>query len=341
LKTIPALIATAFVFALIFTPLVAHAAGSITFSSPASGAAYKGTQSYSITGVITPAPGVADSAFITVKNPSGQTVDATSASVNPSTGGFTYNTATGGSSNWVTGTYTISATDSYGATGSTTYTYTAPSGGAVTGLTFQAQASSLVLPGDTATVSALVMQNGGLISGANFTGSWLWAAGATSPSPLGSPTAGPAGTYEWSIPVASSAKAGLYAVYLGLTLNGATTWTQTGFTVSSSVASASALSTGLSGLNTAVAGLATTLGQVQSTLGSINTAVGGLSTAQTNMQTSLGNINTQVTALSGLSDQLKTATSGISSTQTYVLVVAVLAAITLVLELAILVRKLS
>lgn len=337
MKTIPALIATVLVLALIFTPLAAHAAGSITFSSPAAGSAYKGTQSYSITGVITPAPGVADSAFITVKNPNGQTVDATSASANPSTGGFTYATATGGSSNWVTGTYTISATDSYGATGSTTFTYTAPTGGPPTGLTIQAQASSLVLPGDTATVSALVMQNGGLISGANFTGSWLWAAGATSPSPLGSPTAGPAGTYEWNIPVASSAKAGLYAVYLGVTLNGATVWTQTGFTVSSSVAPAS----GFTSLNTAVSGLATTLGQMQTTLGGINTALSGVSAAQTTMQTSLTNIGTQVTGLAGLSDQLKSASSGISSTQTYVLVVAVLAAITLVLELAILVRKLS
>jgi hypothetical protein len=341
MKPFPLLIATALVLALIFTPLVAHAAGSITFSSPASGSAYKGTQAYTITGVITPAPGVADSAFITVKNPSGQTVDATSASANPSTGSFTYNTATGGSSNWVTGTYTITATDSYGATGSTTFTYTAVGGGPATGLTFQAQASSLVLQGDTAMVSALVVQNGTPVSGANFTGSWLWAPGATTPTALGSPTAGPAGTYEWSVPVSSSAKAGLYAVYLGLTLNGATTWTQTGFTVTTSVASASSLATGLSSLNTAVAGLATTLGQVQSTLGSVNTAVGGLSTAQTNMQTTLGNINTAVQSLSGLSDQLKTATSGISSTQTYVLVVAVLAAITLVLELAILVRKLS
>jgi trimeric autotransporter adhesin len=337
LKTIPALIATALVLALIFTPLVAHAAGSITFSSPASGSAYKGTQAYTITGVINPAPGVADSAFITVKNPSGQTVDATSASASPSTGSFTYNTATGGSSNWVTGTYTITATDSYGATGSTTFTYTAVGGTTTSGLVFQAQASSLVLQGDTAMVSALVVQNGTPVSGANFTGSWLWAPGATTPTALGSPTAGPAGTYEWSVPVSSSAKAGLYAVYLGLTLGGSTTWTQTGFTVTTSVGSAS----GLASVNTAIAGLATTLGQVQSTLGSINTAVGGLSTAQTNMQTTLGNINTAVQSLSGLSDQLKTATSGISSTQTYVLVVAVLAAITLVLELAILVRKLS
>jgi hypothetical protein len=266
MKTIPALIATALVLALIFTPLVAHAAGSITFSSPTSGAAYKGTQSYSITGVINPAPGVADSAFITVKNPSGQTVDATSASVNPSTGGFTYATATGGSANWVTGTYTIAATDSYGATGTTTFTYTAAGTATTTGLTFQAQASSLVLQGDTAMVSALVVKDGTPISGANFTGSWLWAAGSTTPTPLGSPTAGPAGTYEWTVPVSSSAHAGLYAVYLGLTLNGATTWTQTGFTVSTSVANGASLGASLTSLNTAVTGLSTTLGQMQTTL---------------------------------------------------------------------------
>ena len=330
MKTIPALIATALVLALIFSPLVAHAAGNITFSSPASGSAYKGTQAYSITGVITPAPGVADSAFITVKNPSGQTVDAQSASVNPSTGGFTYPTATGGSSNWVTGTYTITATDSYGATGSTTFTYTASGPTTTSGLTFQAQASSLVLPGDTAMVSALVVQNGTPVSGANFTGSWLWAPGSTTPTALGSPTAGPAGTYEWSVPVSSSAKAGLYAVYLGLNIGGSTTWAQTGFTVSSSVAPA-----------TSVSGLSTTLGQIQTTLGTVNTAVGGLSTQLTQMQTSIGNINTAVQSLSTLSSQLSSTSGAISSTQTYVLVVAVLAAITLVLELAILVRKLS
>ncbi len=339
MKTIPALIATALVLALIFSPLVAHAAGNITFSSPASGSAYKGTQTYTITGVITPAPGVSDSVFLSVKNPSGTTADAEFASVNPSTGSFTVNAVTGGSSAWcVSGTYTIAGTDSYGAAGSTTFTYTAACGGGpTTGLVFQAQASSLVLAGDTAMVSALVVQNGTPVSGANFTGSWLWAPGSTTPTPLGSPTAGPAGTYEWSYPVSSSAKAGLYAVYLGLTIGGSTTWTQTGFTVSSSVAPAS----GLTGLNTVVSNLATTLGQMQTTLGSVNTAVGGLSTQLTQIQTTLGNVNTAVQSLSTLSSQLSSTSGAISSTQTYVLVVAVLAAITLVLELAILVRKLS
>ncbi len=42
-----------------------------------------------------------------------------------------------------------------------------------------------------------------------------------------------------------------------------------------------------------------------------------------------------------MSTQLKDTSNAIGSVQTYVLVVAVLAAITLVLELAILVRKLS
>jgi hypothetical protein len=52
----------------------------------------------------------------------------------------------------------------------------------------------------------------------------------------------------------------------------------------------------------------------------------------------MGTLTTQVNAASS---NAQSAANAVSSTQTYVLVVAALAAITLVLELAILVRKLS
>ena len=72
----------------------------ITFASPASGAHYSGTQSYAITGTISPAPGVIDNVFLTVKNPSGVTVDAASVTATPSSGAFSYGTATGGNGNY-------------------------------------------------------------------------------------------------------------------------------------------------------------------------------------------------------------------------------------------------
>ncbi len=345
MKPLPLLVATALVAALVLAPM-SFAAGSITFTSPASGASYKGTASYSISGAVSPIPSQADNVFVSVKNPSGVTVDAASVSVAATTGTFTYATATGGSANWVSGTYTITATDSFGATGTTTFAYTGSSAGQVTGLTFEAQGSSLVTAGETAYVSALVVQNGTPVSGANFTGSWYWAPGATSATHLSSATAGPAGAYEWTWPISASSHPGFYAVYLALTLNGATTWVQTGFTVttlanSNTGALQKDLAGNFSALNSGISGLNSALSSLQSAVGSINTAVGGLGTTLSNIQTTLGNVNTNVNNLSGLSTNLQSATSGINSTQTYVLVVAVLAAITLVLELAILVRKLS
>jgi hypothetical protein len=344
MKPLPLLVAAALVLALVFSPL-AFGAGSISFTSPASGTSFKGTQSYSITGAVSPIPSEPDNVFIQVKNPSGVPVDAISVLVQPTTGTFTYPTATGGTSNWVTGTYTITATDSFGATGSTTFSYTSPITPTVTGLVFQAQGSSLVIAGETAMVSALVVQNGTPVSGANFTGSMVWAPGSSTPTLLGSPTAGVAGTYEWSFPVTASTQPGLYAVYLSLTLSGARTWTQTGYTVSSLTSSPAALLSDLKGnftaLSSAISTINGNLGTIGTTVNSISTAVGGLGTTLSNIQTTLGNVNTAVQSLSGLSSQLTTATNSINATQTYVLVVAVLAAITLVLELAILVRKLS
>jgi hypothetical protein len=61
-------------------------------------------------------------------------------------------------------------------------------------------------------------------------------------------------------------------------------------------------------------------------------------TALTSQITSISSNISQVNNIGG---QLTTLTNAVNNNQTYVLVVAALAAITLVLELAILVRKLS
>ncbi|MDG6988958.1 MAG: hypothetical protein JRN21_06770 [Nitrososphaerota archaeon] len=123
-----------------------------------------------------------------------------------------------------------------------------------------------------------------------------------------------------------------------------------------------ALNTAMSSVTSAVSSLSTTLTSIQSSLTSISSSITTLTSDVTSLQSSVSGIGTQLTSLasavSGAASSASSAataaqsaaaaastaasnTSGIGNTSTYVLVVAVLAAITLVLELAILVRKLS
>jgi hypothetical protein len=73
---------------------------------------------------------------------------------------------------------------------------------------------------------------------------------------------------------------------------------------------------------------------VQSSLTSISNGVSGITNT-------LSGLSTNLTTLNGVGSQLNSLNGAVNNNQTYVLVVAALAAITLVLELAILVRKLS
>ena len=76
-------------------------------------------------------------------------------------------------------------------------------------------------------------------------------------------------------------------------------------------------------------------------LGQVQTTLNGLSTDVTQLTSSINSVSGMGSTLTSMSGQLGTLSSAINNNQTYVLVVAALAAITLVLELAILVRKLS
>ena len=234
MKTLPAIAAVSIALVLALSPMIATAAGSITFTSPAAGASYSGSQTYTISGTISPAPTQPDQVGITVKGPSGQTVDI--ASVTVSSGSFTYSTAVGGTSAWVTGTYTITALDSYGATGTTSFTYTAPAS-----------------------------------SSFNETKALL----------------------------------------------------QINATLNQVLANQQTIMHDLSTISSAVGTISTNVGTILSGINSLTSTVNSIQSTVTSIQSSLP---------SG---------SAISATQTYVLVVAVLAAITLVLELAILVRKIS
>lgn len=329
MKTIPTLVATALVLALVLSPMVAFAAGSITFSSPSAGSSYKGTQSYTIAGTISPAPGIADNVFVTVKNPSGVTVDAASVSATPSSGFFSYPTATGGSANWVTGTYTIAATDSYGATGTTTFTYTAAAAAAPSkGISIEVTSGGPFYPGQSFNVYALVQwSNGSLAAVSNFPIAHYHT--GTALTMLGTATMVHKGFYFWTVSTTGLAD-GVFGVHIEANASGAISQGLGSFTINSALASSSALNA-----------LSTVVGNLQTSVGTISAGVA-------NIQSTLQSLSTSISSLSGLSGQISTlsghvtdATNALSSTQTYVLVVAVLAAITLVLELAILVRKLS
>jgi hypothetical protein len=97
----------------------------------------------------------------------------------------------------------------------------------------------------------------------------------------------------------------------------------------------------LSQISSSLTGITTTLNQVAALSSSINTAISGIAAGVTNVQSTLTALGTNLTTLGGIGGQISSMNSAVNNDQTYVLVVAALAAITLVLELAILVRKLS
>ncbi len=115
-------------------------------------------------------------------------------------------------------------------------------------------------------------------------------------------------------------------------------------------------SVSLTNIQNGVTSIQSTLSTVASDVSSIQSSLSSLSSTVTSdfssVQSSLSSISSQLSSISSNASTAASAatqaasnttsnSSGISTAQTYVLVVAVLAAITLVLELAILVRKLS
>jgi len=103
-----------------------------------------------------------------------------------------------------------------------------------------------------------------------------------------------------------------------------------------------------SALSTLTNNLGTLTSNVNTLTGDVTTLSGSVSQIQNSLTSLTGTVNTINTNVQNLGSQVSNAATqatdavnAANSTQTYVLVVAVLAAITLVLELAILVRKLS
>jgi uncharacterized protein YoxC len=394
MKTIPTIATALLVSLLVLSPALAFAAGSLTVSTDKS--SYTGSNTITITGSATPAPGAGYEALITVTNPSGTIVYQLPTPIDPSTGVFTpLSFAAGGSSSWTSGTYSVTASTQGYTSGLTSFTYTCTTCGGTTssGLSLMASATaaSPLYAGQTAQVSAWVIwSTGAPAKSVTFT-VWLVSPSGTA-APVTASAANPAaGEYWWNLPLASSASDGLYAVLVNAsaTNSGTTYWAfaQTSFTVNSQIASTSAVAALQSSLNTAVANitgslkgittgvnevassvgqlstavggvsssigsLTTTVNGIQSgltsltsTVGSINTAVGQIQTSLGTLSTNVGNVQTAATnaanAASAAQSAANDAKTAIDNTSTYVLVVVVIAAITLVLELAILVRKLS
>jgi len=194
------LLAAPLLVALILSPMFAAAAsGTITFSSPTAGTALSGTATYTITGAVFPAPSLPDNVVITVtlQNGSPSPLDETTVAVGAG-GSFTYVTNAGGSAAWVTGTYVITAFDSNGATGTTTFTYTASSGGgggsSSSALVVYASSDSIVYAGQAVQFFAT----------AYWTGNGTAAKAATWTATVWTPS-GTASTVTWT---ASSPAAG-------------------------------------------------------------------------------------------------------------------------------------
>jgi len=405
--------------ALVFSPLVAAAAnGSITFSSPTAGTALSGVASYTVSGTITPTPNLPDNVNIQVtEQGSSQVLDAANVAVGAG-GTFTYSTNAGGNSAWTTGTYVISASDSNGATGTTTFTYkasptgTTPTGSGVTSIDIFVAAATPVYSGQTVNIEAMLVwaANGTLVTATNttITATLLPPTGAS--SSLGTPAASSTrGQYYWTTTLPANASDGAYFIQVvarhGLSGVNNFGWGLGSFTVNSKLASTTGVTTGvtsavtsaltpittsLASLTTSVAGLTSSLTAITSTLNTVSTNINAINSAVSGLSTTLGTVNTNVaslgtaistlsstvntisTSVSSLSSGIQTLTSdvqgvqttvtnlaglssqmtslqssvtslnsSVSNSQTYILVVAALAVITLVLELAILIRKMS
>jgi len=104
------------IFVLVFSAsMVTATSYTMTFTSPAPGTNYTGTQAYTISGTITPIPGQEDNVAITV-HAQGSPLSLDEQNVplvrNGSNDYFSYATNVGGNSAWTPGVYVINATDS-------------------------------------------------------------------------------------------------------------------------------------------------------------------------------------------------------------------------------------
>jgi hypothetical protein len=367
LRTIATVLLAAF---MVLAPLAAVAAGE-TVTVATNSTTYAGASVIQVTGTVSPAPASSNTAVVvTTKGPSG-VVDTGPASVATGTGAYSYTFVAGGSTMWTTGTYTVNAT--YGGPGGTgsatsTFTYTASSSGGGSGLSnyfmsVSIQATTPVPQGGAVGISVLTSSPTGTLDDVK---TWSpfhihYPDGtlhnvcqlANSTNCVGTLTRVHTGFYYVNFTLASSALTGLYSIHAGTTdANGVTGEGLGTFTVvtpsssggstgggSSTVTTTVTVTSGTGGTSTSSDAAA--LAAIQTQLGGMSTTLNGISTGVSGITNTLSGLSTGLANVAGMPAQLTALNNSVNNDQTYVLVVAALAAITLVLELAILVRKLS
>jgi trimeric autotransporter adhesin len=181
------------------------------------------------------------------------------------------------------------------------------------------------------TGTAAVAATSGTFSYVLVAGAPSWVAG---PYTVNATYGGPGGTGSGTakFTYVSAGPGGVITVTITTTTTSTTTVGVQTVTSTTTVPSSDAAS--LSAIQASLASITTTLGTITSSLNTISSGITAIQSSITSSTTGFG-------ALSGVPAQITTLTSDVNNNQTYVLVVAALAAITLVLELAILVRKLS
>lgn len=381
MKTLRTIAAVIVAVALVFGPTIAFAAGeTVTVSTSAS--TFAGQSTIQVSGTVTPAPTVSNTAVVvTTKGPAGA-VDTGTAPVATGTGAYTYTFVTGGSTMWVSGTYTVNAT--YGGPGgsgsaTTTFSYMASGtggGGGPAGINVQVTASTPTIAGGQEWVAILTsFQSNGSLAAATFQTIHFHTPAGTLVTLCSSATqTGCTGTFVtihkgfYSINFTAPAAAGGYFVHAwtnGPVAAGVSTGQGNGlgqFTVQTAASAGSPdaaalaqIQTSLNGITSSIAVLTSGFGTINSGIQSLTTSVNGIpasistlqsavntiSTGVTGITSTLNSISTNITTINGIGNQLTSLNNAVNNNQTYVLVVAALAAITLVLELAILVRKLS
>src|SRR2546425_3826865 len=103
------IVAIVLALAIVASAAILSARAVTTVSVMTDKPSYSGSDTIMITGTITPAPQPnATSAFVTVMNPNGKVVAPSPAQVG-NNGKFHYTFGAGGTSNWISGTYTVNA----------------------------------------------------------------------------------------------------------------------------------------------------------------------------------------------------------------------------------------
>jgi len=369
LRTIAALLLSAF---LVFGPTLAFAAGE-TVTASTNAPAYSGQSNITVSGTVTPAPAGANTAVVvTTKGPAG-VVDTGTSPVATGTGAYSYTFVSGGGALWVGGTYTVNATyGGPGGSGSTTTTFTysgtqiTPGGGGPNSINVQVTASTPVAPGAQEYVAILTSfaGNGSLAAATFQTVHYHTPANTLVTLCSSASQSGCTGTFTtihkgfYTINFTAPAAAGGYFIHAwtnGPVVSGVSTGQGQGlgqFTVQigtgSDAPQLTQIQTTLNGITSSIAVLTTGFGSINTQLQTVATNTNGISsslntisTGITGLTTSIGNIAPNLSKLDAVAGAITSMQNAINNNQTYVLVVAALAAITLVLELAILVRKLS